>query len=415
MARYFFKHPLFIVILGVMFCFIAACNEKRIMPTNTNYGTGGDTSAVDSVASFNAPTGIALDATGNIYIADYGNNLIRKISTAGIVSTVAGNGNQGSLNGQGSLSSFNGPTGLVLDASGNIYVADAGNNQIRKITPSGMVSTFAGSDSVGDADGADTAATFFGPTGIASDASGNLYVADAGNNLIRMITPQALVTTLAGSTNEGATNGTLLNASFNNPTGIAVGAGGNLYVADMLNNLVREVDIGSGMVSTFAGSDTTASINGMGTAAGFYFPNSIAVDPSGNLYATEYVTDLIREITPAAVVTTFAGSGAQGQADSTGIAASFNGPSGVATDAAGNVYVADTYNNVIRKITPAGVVSTIAGSGLTGSTNGQALAVKHEKLAVAALRRAHKMSKYDIFKIFVKRRNVREPVYLRRK
>jgi sugar lactone lactonase YvrE len=398
------KQSLLIVsLLFVMACFFMACTKKNIV-TNTSYNTTGgnsstgiDTNKADTTASFNAPTALTLDAAGNIYVADYGNNLIRKITPAGVVSTIAGNGTQGALNGQGMASSFNGPTGLAVDATGNIFVADNNNNQIREITAAGLVSTVAGSDSIGAVDGIGAAAYFFGPTGIVVDASDNLYVSDAGNNLIRkIVVSTGAVSTLAGNANPGSGNGALLSATFNNPGGLALDSKGNIYIADLLNNLIRVINQGTGMVTTLAGSDTTASINGTGTAAGFYFPNSVAVDASGNVYVSEYVTNLIRKIDPAGVVTTFAGSGAAGQADSTGTKATFNGPSGLAVDAAGNVYVADTYNNVIRKITPAGVVSTIAGSGIAGSMNGKALSLRRH-LSIHVARRLNNLTLSNIF------------------
>jgi len=390
-----------------MVCFFAACTKKSFTPVTTNYNgggttTGSDSTAADSIASFNGPTGVAVDASGNIYVADYGNNEIRKISTTGVVSTLAGNGTQGSINGAGNTATFNGPTSVAVDQSGNIYVADDNNNQIRKITSAGLVSTLAGSDSTGAVDGIGAAAYFFGPSGVACDAQGNVYVADAGNNLIRMVTPAGSTSTIAGNINAGATNGALLSSSFNNPTGIALDRSGNIYVADMLNNLIRKIS--GNQVTTFAGSDTSASINGQGTAAGFYFPNSIATDASGNVYVTEYVSDLIRKIDPSGNVTTFAGNGNAGQADSTGTSASFNGPSGIAVDATGNVYVADTYNNVIRKITPAGVVSTIAGSGQAGSINGKAISSLKRKStnSVSTVKKA--TTNKSLYNILVKKR-----------
>jgi sugar lactone lactonase YvrE len=397
-----------VAFMAIMVCFFTACTKRSALPTSTKYDSGGtgstgkDSTAADSIASFNGPTGVAVDATGNIYVADYGNNEIRKISTTGIVSTLAGNGIQGSINGTGNVATFNGPTSLTVDPSGNIYVADDNNNQIRKITPAGLVSTLAGSDSTGSVDGIGTAAYFFGPSGVACDAQGNVYVADAGNNLIRMVTPAGSVTTIAGNDNPGATNGAaILAATFNNPTGLTLDKSGNIYVADMLNNLIRKIS--GGQVTTVAGSDTTASINGQGTAAAFYFPNSIAVDASGNLYVTEYATNLIRKIDQGGNVTTFAGNGNAGQADSTGVAASFNGPSGIAVDANGNVYIADTYNNVIRKITPAGVVSTIAGSGLAGSINGKAVSSLKRK-STNSINAVKKANTKSLFNILVKRR-----------
>ena len=395
------------MVLIMIFCFNACTNKGFINPkTSTSYGgtgSGKDTISGDTIASFNQPTGIAVDAAGNIYVSDYGDNLIRKISAAGIVSTIAGNGNQGSLNGLDTASSFNGPTALALDAAGNIYVADDNNNMVRKISTNGMVSTYAGSDSTGLINGPAANSALFGPTGVAVDGSGNVYIADAGNNIIRMVNTSDVVSTYAGSTNEAATNGPLLSASFNNPTGLAIDGSGNIFVADMLDGMIREISPSTGTVTTLAGSgDTTASVNGTGTAASFYFPNSLAVDASDNIYVTEYATNLIRKVDPTGVVTTFAGNGAAGQADSTGTSASFNGPSGIAVDKSGNLYVADTYNNVIRKITPAGVVSTIAGSGIAGSRNGKAQSLK--KPTINITRRVNVAHAAATYKVFVKKK-----------
>jgi sugar lactone lactonase YvrE len=415
MSIYPLKQPLFFAsLLLAVVCFFSACSKKSPYPTSTKYNdstfTGVDTTGgLDTIASFNAPTGIAVDAAGNIYVADYGNNEIRKITPDGIVTTIAGNGNQGSINGPGNLATFNGPTSVTVDVQGNVYVADSNNDQIRKISAAdGTVSTLAGSDSTGLKNGVDTAAYFFSPNGVAADAQGNVYVADAGNNAIRMVIPTGLTTTIAGNINPGSANGPATTATFNNPAGLAVDASGNIYVADMLNNLIRKIS--NGNVSTLAGHDTAATINGPDTLAAFYFPNSVAVDKSGNVYVTEYVTDLIRKIAPDGTVSTFAGNGMSGQADSTGTAASFNGPSGVAVDVAGNLYIADTFNNVIRKITPAGMVSTIAGSGLTGSRNGKALSLRKGK----ALFVAHKArpNNFILFNILAKKKPV--PYYLRR-
>jgi sugar lactone lactonase YvrE len=406
MKVYQLKQPIiFASLFLALVCFFSACSKKSPFPTSTRYndstGTGSDTSGNDSTASFNAPTGLAVDAAGNIYVADYGNNKIRKISIAGVVSTLAGSGNQGSVNGPGNLATFNGPTGVAVDGVGNVYVADQNNNQIRAISATGVVSTLAGSDSTGVQDGLGALAYFFAPSGVATDAQGNVYVADAGNNNIRMITPGGQTTTIAGNNNPGTQNGAALSATFNNPTGITIDAAGNIYIADMLSNQIRKLS--GGVVSTLAGGDTTASINGVGTAASFFFPNSVAVDGGGNVYVTEYATDLVRKITPDGTVTTFAGSGQPGQADSTGTAASFNGPSGVAVDGAGNVYIADTFNNVIRKITPGGAVTTIAGNGTAGSSNGKALSLRKAK-GLNSVRKVNKANNGVLFKILVKKK-----------
>jgi sugar lactone lactonase YvrE len=351
--------------LLLMCCLFEACKNSEIHPANTPPVASKQADSIakaDSLPSFYSPTGVAVDAAGNIYVADYGNNLIRKITSAGIVSTFAGSGTVGSLNGLSTIASFNKPKGIALDASGNLYVADASNNIIRKITPAGLVSTLAGSDSTGMDDGPGITATFFGPAGVTVDANNNVYVADAGNNLIRMVTPAGVVSTLAG-----------LNGDFSNPTGISIDARGNLYVANYLDNNILEIN-SAGTVTTFAGNGQQAATNGPAGSASFYFPNSIAVDAAANVYVADGINNLIRKITPAGVVSTLAGSGVAGAADSTGTAASFNGPCGLALDATGNVYVADSNNNSIRKITPAGVVTTIAGTGNAGSKNGKAVA-----------------------------------------
>jgi len=321
--------------------------------------SAGFANGTGTAARFNHPFGIAVDAAGNVFVADAGNSLIRKIDPATLVTTFAGTvGVTGALNGVDTLATFYKPFGVATDASGNVFVADAGNNVIRKISSEGMVSTFAGTGVTGAANGADTA-TFNSPMGVAADANGNLYVADYGNDLIRKIDPAGVVSTLAGSGATGADNGAGAIATFDLPEGIAVDATGNVFVADNGNNLIRKITP-DGTVSTFAGSGTAGSANGTGTGASFNSPFGIAVDGSGNVYVADAGNNLIRKITPAGVVSTFAGSGVKGTKDAAGASASFNTPSGVAVDAAGNVYVADENNNMIRKISASGVVSTLA-------------------------------------------------------
>lgn len=359
------SYRVFRVISGLLLAVavLAGCSKTGIKPnstTSTTKTSTGTTTATDTLPSFYSPVGVALDASGNIYVADYGNNMIRKITTGGVVSTFAGSGVEGYINATGALAVFNEPRGLTLDASGNVYVADAGNNRIRKITATGVVTTFAGSDSTGLINGAALTAAFFAPSAVALDASGNVLVADAGNGLIRMVTQAGVV-----SSRSGAVTGT-----FNNPTGVAVTTGGNIYVANFLNNTISLIDP-TGAISVFAGSGQQGYLDGLGTAAAFYYPNSVALDALNNVYVSDGVNNLIRKITPAGLVSTLAGSGTAGAVDSTGIAASFNGPAGLAVDASGNVYVADSNNNLIRKITPAGKVTTIAGNGKSGAKNGK--------------------------------------------
>ncbi|WP_421978791.1 Ig-like domain-containing protein [Roseivirga seohaensis] len=260
------------------------------------------------------------------------------------VSTLAGAGNYASVDGTGTSASFYMPDDIVLDASGNMYVSDFGSHKIRKVTPDGGVTTLAGSGEMGNTNGNGVNASFKYPRGLAVDAAGNVYVADRDNNVIRKITPSGDVTTYAGSGAWGSTNGASGSARFNSPNGVAVDASGNLFVTDGNNNLIRKIDT-NGNVSSFA---SVAN------------PFGIAIDAAGNLYVTERDNNLVRKIAPNGVVTTLAGTGASGSTDGPGLSASFNYPSGITLDAAGNVYVADNGNNKIRKITPDGEVTTVA-------------------------------------------------------
>jgi sugar lactone lactonase YvrE len=277
---------------------------------------------------------------------------------AGTVTTVAGTGLPGAVNAKGILASFSDPTSLTVDANDYVTVADVANNLIRQVDPYGDVTTLAGSGLDSLANGIGTAASFAYPNGVAVDSKGNIYVSDTGNNLIRMINGGSTVTTFAGGGTGLATNGTGTAASFSSPVGLTVDASGNIYVADANNNLIREITP-LGVVTTLAGSGKAAYADGTGTAASFNFPNGVAVDANGNVYVADLINRVIRKITQAGVVTTFAGAGA----------VNFKAPAGVAVDAIGNVYVADQGTNLISKITPAGVITTLAGSGAPGFTN----------------------------------------------
>lgn len=290
------------------------------------------------------------------------------VPAAGQTSTFAGTGSAGSTNGSGTSASFNQPLGATVDASGNLYIAEGGSHLIRKITPAGVVTTFAGSGTQGFTNGTGTAASFYHPVGLAADASGNIYVADEDNNMIRKITPAGVVTTFAGSGAQGSADGAAASATFYYPCGVAVDGSGNVYVADAFNNKIRKIS--GGVVSTLAGSGTASSVDGTGTGATFNQPFSVVTDALGNVYVTDRVGAKIRKVTPAGVVTTLAGSGTAAYADGTGTGASFNAPTGLAIDKAGNLYVTDEANNRIRKITSAGVVTTLSGTGAQGSANG---------------------------------------------
>jgi sugar lactone lactonase YvrE len=377
-------------------------------------------------ARFNFPQGIAADAAGNVYVADTQNNVLRRIDPAGTVTTLAGAaGSVGNADGTGAGARFAYPQGLAVGADGTIYVADTGNSTVRQVSPSGVVTTLAGSPGViGSADGTNGAARFNLPGAVAADAAGVLYVADTCNSLVRMVAPLGtnwVVTTLAGSPKASADqDGTNQNARFSQPCGITVDTNRNLYVADTGNGAIRKIaasgtnwvtttlvkpgvpggvaldragdlyvaDSGNNVIrrvvwsgtnwvaSVLAGSVGEAgSVDGpQGTnAALFNYPRGIAWSANGLLYVADSLNNSVRQTTAAGVVTTLAGAaGGPGRADGLQDQARFNAPLGLAVDGGHNVYVADSQNNAIRRVTPAGLVTTLAGAptGLAGSADG---------------------------------------------
>jgi gliding motility-associated-like protein len=318
-------------------------------------GNAGNSNGIGTAASFYAPYGSGIDASGNVYVADTYNQLIRKITPAGLVSTFAGTGSAGYSDGPGSSAQFNNPGGLAVDAAGNIFVGDQTNNVIRKITPAGVVSTFAGNGTAGATNGTGTSASFNLPAGVAFDAQGNLYVAERNNNIIRKITPAGVVSTFAGSGAVGSANGTGIAASFNGPSGVAVDASGNVFVADQYNYLIRKITA-AGVVTTLAGSGLLGATNGLATSASFNKPFGVAVDQAGNVYVADEFNQIVREITPAGYVNTLAGSGAIGGVNGIGTNASFYYPAGLVSDGNGTLYVTETGGDRIRKLITTGYV-----------------------------------------------------------
>jgi len=331
--------------------FLTACGEQTVV-VNTLAGSGeqGFADGEGSAARFNEPRGIAIDAEGNLYVADTDNHRIRKVTPQGEVSTLAGSGPTGRdaggfADGEGHNAQFRVPFGIAIDRVGNLYVVDTYNHRIRKVTPQGEVSTLAGGEK-GFADGKGSTARFRFPNSIVIDAAGNLYVTDTANNRIRKVTPQGEVSTLAGG-RQGFADGQGHNAQFSSPRGIAIDRVDNLYVVDFRNSCIRKVTP-EGAVSAltrcsefikpgrFGSVVDLLTFNwnwlDFGNDARFDLPSGIAIDAAGNLYVAEMFKHRIRKMTPEGKVSTLAG-GRRGFTDGKGGAAQFNEPFGIAIDA----------------------------------------------------------------------------------
>jgi Glycoside hydrolase family 44/Immunoglobulin domain/NHL repeat len=321
-------------------------------------GASGNADGSGSAARFANPSDVAVDNAGNLFVADTANHTVRKVTPAGVVTIFAGQAGVSGSNDGSSTATFNRPTGITVDIGGNVYVADTNNNEVRKVTAAGVVSKLAGmAGASGSADGSGSAARFNGPSGIVADTIGNLYVADTLNHTIRKITAAGGVTTIAGAAGaSGFVDATGSAARFRGPQGLALDASGNLYVADTNNNAIRKLVTSTGVVTSVAGQTGIAgSTDGANSQAQFHFPSGVAVDSAGNLYIADTDNHSLREITASGAVSTLAGlAGVSGSADGSGTAARFAFPTGVAADSSGSVYIADTNNDTIRlAFTPA--------------------------------------------------------------
>lgn len=358
-------------------------------------GQPGSANGTGNAARFNAPHGVAVDEAGNLYVADSGNHTIRKITPAGVVSTLAGlAGVAGSADGDGAAARFNYPTDVTVYPDGTAYVADMRNHLIREITPAGRVATYSGTAGVsGNTNGPRPEALFNLPAHVAV-YHGNIYVTSAENESVRWITPTGMVATIAGDPDfAGSDDGRTTTARFTGPTGLAVGPDGSLFIADSINNTIRRMSVFPaeiGVVTTVAGRVRVGgSTDGSSSEATFNDPNGVAVDASGNIFVADLGNGMIRRIAPSGAVTTIAGDSSAGSDDGAGPAARFHLPGGVAVDLAGNAYVADTFNQTIRKITPAGVVTTLAGAaGQSGSNDGTGGAARFDFPTGVAVDRA---------------------------
>ncbi len=349
-------------------------NSISTFAGNSGYGFAGDGGPA-TAAQLSAPRGIAVDASGNLYLADRWNNRIRKISN-GTLSTIAGNGQGGFSgdNGPAANARFNSPDGVAIDKSGNIYISDFFNNRVRMVSPAGVITTVAGtgiSGFSGDG-GAATSAQLSQPAGLAFDSAGNLYIADSNNGAVRMVTPAGKISTVAGTGAPGFSGdgGPATGAKMMAPFGVALDSSNNLYIADYYG-WIRMVTASTGVISTLAGNGSIgySGDGGPATSAQFYNPLAVAVDSSGTVYVADSNNGAVRMIQNG-TISTIAGNGTLAYTGDGALAffAQFSQLSGIAVDAQGNIYVADTGNNAIRLFPLGGVVSTIAGSGAQGYT-----------------------------------------------
>jgi len=363
---------------------VSAAGIITLLAGTGKYGYGGDGGPATSALLYD-PAAVALDAAGaNLYIADSDNEAIRRVNLAtGIITTVAGNGSLGASgdNGAATLAKLNTPFGVALDAAGNIYIADSGNNKIRKVTAStGIITTIAGtgtSNYTGNG-GKATAATLAGPLGLAVDPSGNIYIADTQNNVVRKVTAATgIITGYAGNGNADDTGdgGKATAATFDNPWDVALDAAGNVYIADYYNWQIRKVTAATGIVNVFAGTGDwgLGGDGGPALSAQISQPIGVTIDAAGNVYISQQLMGVIRKVVASGTISTVAGIPGVGLPTRIGdggpaLSALFIDPVAVATDAAGNLYIADDVQNRIRKVTSSGSISTLAGTGVSGST-----------------------------------------------
>jgi uncharacterized protein (TIGR03437 family) len=335
---------------------------------NGHWGFAGDNGPATS-AELNEPMGVALDSAGNLYIAEWGNNRIRKVSN-GVITTVAGNGTRGygGDNGPATGAPLNYPAGVAMDSAGDLYIADTYNNRIRRVS-NGVITTVVGSGTQGYSGdtGPATSAKLYAPSDVLVDAAGDLYLTDGGNNVIRKVS-NGVITTVAGNGTQGYSgdNGPATSAELHEPVGVAVDSAGNLYIADMLNNRLRKVS--TGVITTVAGNafPKYSGDNGPAASAELLGPYGVAVGPAGDLYISDTGNNVIRKVSNG-VITTVAGSGTPGYSGDNGPAtgARLSTPLGIALDSGGNLYIADEGNSVVRKVSN-GVIATVAGNGTWG-------------------------------------------------
>ena len=376
------RSPMGVAVDGAGNLYIADENDQRIRKVDAagvittaagtgERGYGGDGGAAVR-AQLDSPAGAAADGAGNLYIIDSGNQRIRKVDAAGMISTAAGPGDAGD-GGAAVQAQLRYPLGVAADGAGNLYIADSSNHRVRKVDAAGVITTAAGTGErgYGGDGGAAEQAQLDSPAGVAVDGAGNLYIADSGNNRVRRVNAAGVIAAVAGTGERGygGDGGPAVQARLSSPAGLAADGLGNLYIADSGNYRVRKVDA-AGVIATVAGTGESGSIADGGSAiqTPLRSPSGVAVDGAGNLYIADENDYRVRKVDAAGVITTVAGTGERGYAGDGGAAtaAQLDSPSSVAVDEAGNLYIADTYNQRIRKVDAAGVITTAAGTGESG-------------------------------------------------
>ena len=336
---------------------------------NGSYGYSGD-GGVATAASFKSPTGVAVDGSGNIYVADNADHRVRRVSPAGIITTFAGNGTASSSGDGGPATSaaILYPIAVTTDGAGNVYIAES--YRIRKVSPGGIITAFAGGGSAGDGSPA-TSASLNTVADVSADASGNVYIGDSMDNKVRKVAANGIITTLAGNgyLSYSGDGGPASSAQLNQPAAVAVDSSGNLYIADDSNSRVRMVSA-SGTITTVAGTGEYgfSGDSGKAISAKLKTPTGVAVDRSGNLYVADGSGNRVRKVSPQGVITTVAGNGNSGFSGDGGPATSaqLSYPCGLAVDAAGSLFISDTNNQRIRKVSTGGTITTVAGNGVSG-------------------------------------------------
>ncbi|MGZ3763127.1 MAG: NHL repeat-containing protein [Mucilaginibacter sp.] len=351
-----------LAILTATLTLLSSCSKKAaVTPTKPKVltvttlagnGTAGLLNGTGTAAEFHQASDLAISTSGDLYVGDWLNNVVRKINlTSSVVTTFAGTGAPGFTNGTSTTATFNGIAHVAFDKSGNLLITDEQNNSIREVTTSGNVITIAGRGTAGYVDGPAATAAFNTPGNLVVDANGDIYVADTGNQVIRKITiSTGIVSTYAGTGVRGLANGDKGSATFSSPYGIGISPGGDIFVADAANNVVRKITVSTGKVTTFAGTGAQGLTNGTALSATFFHPGALTFDTGGNIFVSELGNNTIRKITTDGTVSTYAGTGAAGSIDGDATSATFQQPNGLAFDSSGNLYVADQLNNIIRKI-----------------------------------------------------------------